>query len=62
MGTYIPGSKESVLLRVEPKSLSEGTLFWQAYNDAYEVTNFTARNDKPTTGHVTVACSRLTAA
>ena len=47
LSSYTPVSKESVLLRVEPNSLALGALFWQGYNDAYEVTNFTARNDKP---------------
>jgi len=51
MASYVPLSKESVLLRVEPNSLSQGTLFWQGYYDAYEVVNFTARNDKPIVGN-----------
>lgn len=45
---YAPASKESVLLRVEPNSLAGGTLFWQGSNDAYDVTNFTGRTDRPT--------------
>jgi hypothetical protein len=36
-----------VLLKVEPNSLAQGSLLWQGYNDAYELTNFTARSDKP---------------
>jgi hypothetical protein len=47
MSSYTPTSKESVLLKVEPNSLAQGALFWQGSNDAYEVTNFTARTDKP---------------
>jgi serine/threonine-protein kinase len=47
MSSYTPASRESVLLKVEPDSLAQGALFWQGYNDAYEVTNFTARTDKP---------------
>jgi serine/threonine-protein kinase len=35
LGSFTPVSKESVLLRVEPNSLSQGTLFWQGSNDAY---------------------------
>jgi serine/threonine-protein kinase len=48
ISAYKPVSKESVLLRVEPNSLAQGALFWVANNDAYELTNFTARADKPT--------------
>ena len=51
LSSFNPISKESVLLRVEPNSLSQGALFWQASNDAYEVMNFTARFDKPLTGN-----------
>jgi serine/threonine-protein kinase len=47
MTSYTPPSRESVLLKVEPHSLAQGSLFWQGHNDAYEVTNFTARADKP---------------
>jgi serine/threonine-protein kinase len=47
MSSYTPPSRESVLLKVEPNSLAQGTLFWQGINDAYEVQNFTARTDKP---------------
>jgi serine/threonine-protein kinase len=47
MTSYVtPPPKESVLLKVEPNSLAQGALFWQGNNDAYEVTNFTARSDK----------------
>jgi serine/threonine-protein kinase len=47
MSSYTPSSRESVLLKVEPNSLAQGALFWLGNNDAYEVTNFTARSDKP---------------
>jgi serine/threonine-protein kinase len=40
-------STESVLLRVEDDSLDRGALFWQAYNDSFEVTHFTARAGLP---------------
>jgi eukaryotic-like serine/threonine-protein kinase len=48
MSSYNPVSRESVLLRVEPNSLAQGALFWQGANDAYEMTNFTSRADRPT--------------
>jgi serine/threonine-protein kinase len=47
VSSYIPPSRESVLLKVEPNSLAQGALFWQGSNDAYDVQNFTARADKP---------------
>jgi serine/threonine-protein kinase len=47
MSSYTRTANETVLLRVEPNSLAQGALFWQGYNDAYEVMNFTARPDKP---------------
>ncbi len=42
-----PGSvaREAVLLRSIGESLAHGTLFWQGYNEAYEVPHFTAAED-----------------
>jgi hypothetical protein len=36
-----------VLLRVERGALAQGSLFWQANNDAYDLLNFTATAESP---------------
>ena len=47
LAQYQGGQRESVLLRTEGIALAQGSLFWEGYSDAYEVSNFTAGGEAP---------------